>query len=203
MHGQWNGVLPCDLGVSGCGEVGHFPRIGIVADLPGGGSIVHPHEISAGALRHDADEVFRRAKFRAQVFGKASKVVGREQRRSVVVHGIVRQYGQGLAVQCFCGEQGETRIDGTGRTDGIRTQVAGVHVGADVGGAKRVHEQLVGTADPAPIEGMVPIIHVGPAHPGRLKMLYRPEDRFGNFLWQQGGVFRINATAQTGHCGGG
>ena len=99
LHPQRHGGMPFNLPIRRRSHCGHFPRVGIVTDLLFRRPIIHPHEIAAGALRHDANKRFRRTNLRGEMFGKAPEIIRREQIRSIIMHGIIRQQRQRLSIQ--------------------------------------------------------------------------------------------------------
>ena len=199
LHSQRHGGMPCNLPIRRRSHCGHFPRVGIVADLLFRRSIIHPHQIAAGALRHHADKRFRRTDLRGEMFRKAPEIIRREQIRAIIMHGIIRQQRQRLSIQRLRRQQGQSRIHRPGRPHGIRTLMARMHVRPDVHLSKRIREHAIRPANPPPIKRMLPVIDRRPPHPGRLEIFYRRNDRFGNFPRQHRGIFRVDPTSQTPH----
>ena len=179
-------------------------RVSVVADVFGWSAVIHPHQITARALRHHRDESvggspFRRIQQRANFIAKAPVVIGRQQWRAVIMLGIIREQCQRFAVQRLHREHGQTRVHGARRANGIWTFVAGMHVRANVLHAERVDEHFVGTTNPATVEGVFPIIDHAPTDTSGLQIFHRADDRLRHARHEKHRVVCIHAAAETTH----
>ena len=130
---------------------------------------------------------------------EAAVVIRREQRRLVIVHRVIRQERERLAIGALDGQHGELWIDRAARADGVGAFVAGVHVRPHVALAKRVREHLVGTPNPTAVEGVFPVVHLSPTNARRSQSLGRADDGRRDAPGQECRIRRIHATAETAH----
>ena len=115
---------------------------------------------------------------------KTPKIIRREHRGTLIVHGIICQQSQRFAIRRFHCQHSQPGIHGTGRPGDIRALVAGMHIGTDRWLAKRVIEDSVRPADPATVMRMIPIIKSSPPGAGWLEIPRRIHDDPGDFSRQ-------------------
>ena len=77
-HHQGCGILPSDASYHFRYPLGDLLRVGVVADVPRWGSVVHPHLVPAGPLRHNSNEGVVRAEHRRHVSSESTIVVRRD-----------------------------------------------------------------------------------------------------------------------------
>ena len=198
-HLQRRRLLPLDPVHQVRDALSHLLCVGVVTDLAPGRAVIHPHQVAARALRHDADERVIRPEHRRNVARKATVVIRRKQRGLVIVHRVIREERERLAIGALHREHGELRIDRTAGADGVGAFVAGMHVRAHVALAERVRKHFVRTTNPAAVEGVLPVIHLRPADTRRHQALDRTDDRRRDSPRQKRRVSGVHAAAQTSH----
>ena len=178
-------------------------RVSVVADVAGRRAVVHPHQVAARALAHDGDErggcVGGDAEFGGDVLCEAPEVIRREQRRAVIVLGVVGEERERFSLARLHREHGELRVHRAARAGHVGALMAGVHVGAHVQFAKRVAQHFVGPANPAAVERVLRVILLRPADARGLQALHRADDGRGDAPRQVARIHRVNAAAETAH----
>jgi hypothetical protein len=198
-HGQWNMVVIRDRFVGLVGRQNDL--VGVAVDpgvilMP---AVVHPHLVSAGTLRHDADE--RRAlpegaNPAGKRRGELAEVVGRDRRGAEVMLRIVGQNRDRPALGCLDREHGQGGIDGTGRRYRVGVQMPRMHVGSNGSIAERVVEHPVRAADPAAGKGVLVIVDRCPAQPCGNEIGGRSRDCLGNSIGQERNIGRVGRASE-------
>jgi len=188
IHCEWRAVVIGEILESGLGEGDEIIGIfGGVADVTGN-FVVHPVEVAAGALGHGADGSLSVA---GELFGEAvgiyAEVVGGSA-TAVVVHGVIGEDGEGLAVEGFDGDERELVVDGSGGADVVWILITGMHHGTDGGFSEGIGLHLVGAGDPAAVVGEAFGWNLEPADAGGLDFFEGIGDPFGDFWRKEIGV---------------
>ncbi len=168
----------------------------------GFGIIGEPH-VPAGALRHDADEVFIRVEQLCDLIAEAAIIVGGQRRRANVVHRVVREQHEGMAIRVPDGEDGEAGVDRTGGADRVGGEVARVHVGADGEFAEGIFAHAVGPKDPAAGGGVIGVVDDREGDLCGGEVLVGLVDRAGEEIGEDLDVVGVSIGAETAHAAGG
>ena len=164
-------------------------------------AVIHPHQITAGALRERADEravaIPRRSEGRRDELAEQAEVIRRHRGRPEVVLRIIRKQGERLSGRILDRDHRELRIDRPRRADDLLGEMPRVHVGKPRRIAEGIDNARLRPAHPAPVVGVVPVIDFPPADSGRGEALVGRHDRRRNRRRQPGRVRRIDAGSQT------
>ena len=166
-------------------------------------TVVHPHQVATGPLRHRADERAVSVPFlsehRGEMLAEQSVVVRRRRRRAEVVLRIIGQHRDRRSVGGLQRDDRQPWIDRPGRADDVRAEIAGMHVGQHGRFAEGVDDFLFWLANPTAVVRVFPVVDRCPANPRGLEVFGRRHDPLGDLAGQPGGIVLVLPGSQATH----